>query len=303
MVAEAGLGGGRYNGLPCDYGVPRIRRIRGSGAGPISLDVSAPSANNSIEVTFAVACDGFFGARTALTQETYRQSEPWEEGPDAGRTLWSAHRRDLLEWLSRRAPSLGELYEGSVVLTLARRVRGWTRLVCHAVREIMDRLPKISSGQKNPAMFQFSQRLDRLADIWGRNGLLTGPLGGAGGDTSEAETEIPVPADVFEETRQMIQEYAASRLTPEQVAERLYVSFDPESKHARRELRPVLLQWIGVRKWFVKRAHDSGKPDADHDEMELQRQFALFERCFGALVRPFYETIGDLDEILEEANS
>lgn len=50
-------------------------------------------------------------------------------------------------------------------------------------------------------------------------------------------------------------------------------------------------------------AHDSGKTDSECKEQEFLAQFELFERTLAALVRGFFITTDELDEILEDANS
>ena len=68
-------------------------------------------------------------------------------------------------------------------------------------------------------------------------------------------------------------------------------------------LHPVIDQLLQITGWFVGKAHDSGKTDSNVDFKEFRRQFELFETSLGAILRGFFATIGELDEILEEANS
>ena len=53
----------------------------------------------------------------------------------------------------------------------------------------------------------------------------------------------------------------------------------------------------------MKRAHDDGRCDGECPRDELERQFVLFERTLMAIVRQFYTTVDELDQILEDANS
>jgi hypothetical protein len=62
-------------------------------------------------------------------------------------------------------------------------------------------------------------------------------------------------------------------------------------------------QWLEVTGWFMKRAHDSCRIDAYCSEDELRGNFELFESTLGALVRGFFATVEELDEILEDANA
>jgi len=77
---------------------------------------------------------------------------------------------------------------------------------------------------------------------------------------------------------------------------------DRELSEISEALRPVIDQWLNITDWFMRKAHDSGKADSDVDIREFRRQFDVFEATLGALLRGFFATIGELDEILEETN-
>lgn len=70
-------------------------------------------------------------------------------------------------------------------------------------------------------------------------------------------------------------------------------------------LRPVLLQWVEITKWFVSHAHDSGKGkrDSDYDWDEIRRKFELMELSLRSIVGAFFVAVRELDEVLEETNS
>jgi len=53
----------------------------------------------------------------------------------------------------------------------------------------------------------------------------------------------------------------------------------------------------------MKRVHDSNKGDADFDRTEFRAQFDIFEASLASLVRGFFLTVRELDEILEDTNS
>jgi hypothetical protein len=52
-------------------------------------------------------------------------------------------RRDLVEWFAKNAPSLGQLYVASLRMLDDRDFPGRGYLICHAVREIGNRLPNV----------------------------------------------------------------------------------------------------------------------------------------------------------------
>lgn len=58
----------------------------------------------------------------------------------------SLPRLELAAWIRRYAPSLADLYQAAVLLLYGAAVPGRVVLVCHAVREICNRLPGRVSG-------------------------------------------------------------------------------------------------------------------------------------------------------------
>jgi len=68
-------------------------------------------------------------------------------------------------------------------------------------------------------------------------------------------------------------------------------------------MRPIIMHWLEVTEWFVKRVHHPGTRDERVNPRELREHFELFEATLRALIRGFFKTVEELDEILEEANS
>jgi hypothetical protein len=80
-------------------------------------------------------------------------------------------RLDLSEWIGRYAPSLSELYLGTVHLVFGSPLPGRVMLICYAVREIYNRLPGRVSGVENGGRFDYVTKLDAIATEWERNGM------------------------------------------------------------------------------------------------------------------------------------
>src|SRR5206468_3791317 len=155
---------------------------------------------------------------------------------------------------------------------------------------------------------QYTNRLDDLTKLWVRTGLPSDgsfpntAFGVAAGSTPET-SEIPIDRRVFIEVAGLIKDHLAARERPEETAIRLFEAIAPENRGLRDTLRPVIQQWLVVTNWFMARAHDSGQTDGDCDEGEFRAKFELFEAVLGALVRGFFSTVKELDDILEDTNS
>lgn len=187
-------------------------------------------------------------------------------------------------------------------------LRGRVRFVAHAVREIRNRLPDTFSGSKSGGNLQYKNRLDALTGVWTRAGLSVDgslphvALGGSSTAPPEGG-ELPIDRRVLIEVAGLVKDHVASRERPEDAAVRLFEAIAPENRVLRETLRPVIQQWLDVTNWFVARAHDSGRTDAEHDEEELRAKFELFEAVLAALVRGFFSTVKELDDILEDTNA
>jgi hypothetical protein len=214
-------------------------------------------------------------------------------------------RLGILAWFLRNAPSLGELYEGSLKMIYGPVFPGRVRFVSHAVREIRNRLPEVISGFRNKPGLQYKSRLDVISRAWNKNGLpMDGSLPQAITETERNLSDsITLPKIVFREIGKLIKEHNDAREKPIDSAKRLFTGTTEEDVALENNLRPVLDQWLDVTEWFVKKAHDSGQADGSVDPRLLQEKFEIFETTLGAILGSFFSTVEDLDEILEEANS
>lgn len=220
-------------------------------------------------------------------------------------TYWTAPRLELRAWFQRNAPSLGELYVGALWMLFDSKFPGRTRFVAHAVREIRNRLPDVIAGSKSGVYFDWKTRLDGLAKEWQKTGFT---LDGSNPMNVTHDQGVPVPTvsvepRLFRKIAVLLKDHVDAREKPEEAAIRLFEGVAPVNQNLRDTLRPVVIQWLDVTEWFMKKAHDSGAPDNEVDEQELISRFQIFEIFLGALLRDFFMTVEGLDEILEDANS
>jgi len=219
---------------------------------------------------------------------------------------WTDDRKELRSWFGRNAPSLGALYEGSLYILFSDGFPGRVRFVAHAVREIRNRLPDAIAGPKTSKRLDYVGRLDALAKKWQQAGF---PIDGSqpvkvmADDALPATTDIPIPRSLYSKIALLVRDHIQTREKPSDAARRLFQAIDPNNQDAEATLRPRIQQWLECTKWFVARVHDNGSTDDQIDAQEMQRQFEIFETTLSALVRGFFKTLEELDEILEEANS
>jgi len=212
----------------------------------------------------------------------------------------------LRSWFKRNAPSLGELYEGALETVFRENLPGRVRFVAHAVREIRNRLPDVIAGPKVSNPLQYKDRLDDIANAWKKVGLrLDGslPIKVTEASSLPSNSDVPLPYPVYKKVAELVRDHVRARETPREAAKRLFQAIDPNNRASEVTLRPRIEHWIESTEWFVKRAHDRGKTDAEMGGEELKERFEIFESALSALVREFFKTVKELDAILEEANS
>lgn len=206
-------------------------------------------------------------------------------------------RQEILAWLNRNAPSLAELYQGAVQMLYETPLPGRVRFVSHAVREIGNRLPEAIAGVEE-VWVDYKNRLDELAKQWPGP-----PAVYLSGEVPPSSPDISISRALYLKVTQLIRDHQDARLRPGEKAMRLFESMAGGDQRARETLRPTVRQWVKIIAWFTGRAHDSGRIDAGEDERFFKAQFEVFERALAALIRQFFDTVEELDEILEEANS
>jgi hypothetical protein len=219
-------------------------------------------------------------------------------GASASPTCWTANRVEVRTWLQRNAPSLAELYEGAVLLLESTPLPGRTRLIAHAVREIRNRLPDIIGGPVKKQRLDYTSRVDEIAKLPGAQALIAD----LGARTAQPTTTITIDRKLAKKIGSLLQDHTTTRAKPLNAARRLFEGLAPENTTLRDTLTPVLEHWITITKWFVDRAHDAGYPDSHYPEAELRHRFTTFERTLGAVIRPFFDTLEELDAILNAAN-
>jgi len=221
-------------------------------------------------------------------------------GPPSHRAgCWTPSRLELLSWLRRNALPLAELYEGAVVLTFAIATPGRFRFAAHAVREIGNRLPDAIAGPKRSAQVQYATKVEELAHLWRHEGLvLDSPT--TGNAVTPVDPSIPIPRHLYTKISELIDEHLRGRGRSREAAERLFSALEDATVGSANAA--VIDQWLDILRWFVGRSHNWNCLDSDQNEAEFRHKFELFESSLTALVRQFFSTVSELDEVLAKTN-
>lgn len=235
------------------------------------------------------------------------QSSSAPESITGGTPYWTPSREELFDWLKKNAPSLAELYRGAAALLFGPSVPGYTRFVSHAVREIRNRLPGAITGVEAAGRVEYKGRLDDIGADWRRAGIaIDSPPSADGGAVSaeKSSTEVALPRKLARKIGKLLDDHDASREKPRDTAVRLFEGAAPRNQRFREALRPVVVQWMEVCDWFMKRTHDSGTADDKFDPAEFRKNFELFESTLLGIIRgvsTFFVNTDELDAILTKS--
>jgi hypothetical protein len=214
-------------------------------------------------------------------------------------TCWTPTRNEIKSWMQRNAPSLAELYEGAVTLLYSYPIPGHVRFVAHAVREIRNRLPDAISGPTKRQRLDYTNRLDDIAKLPSAQALIA-DLGGPNAPTT---TTITIDRQLAKKFGKLLQDHRTTRTKPLDAARRLFESIARENTTLPETLIPIIQQWFNTTEWFMKKTHDPGRAYEHEHEDELRHHFSIFENTLAALIKPFFDTLEDLDAILEDTNN
>jgi hypothetical protein len=208
-----------------------------------------------------------------VVPDTSRPATTLAAASDAG-VAWTPERRELNTWFQRNAPSLGELYEGAVIMLYGsgRPLPGWSRFVAHAVREVGNRLPDAVGGRQVAGPLEYATRCESLARRWEELGLpLDGSIPPVGLDSPPASIpDVPLPPEVYRLVTDLVRDHRAVYERQRDKARRFFAKVIPESRGVPSAVQPVIDQWFAIVKWFVRHAHDRLQPDADYDDQLLE---------------------------------
>lgn len=215
-------------------------------------------------------------------------------------------QQTILGWFQRNAPSLGELYKGSLRLLYDDQLPGYTRFVAHAVREIRNRLPEYLAGFKGGKRLDYRLRIEQLKKKWTTLSPLKNDVAGTSQETAEPSDDsqtIPIPIDIVREIGELIDDHLAVSEKRKDAAKSLFKAASIAGIDQAFPLGPSVDMWLDVTDWFMNLVHDGGKVDEDIGLDQTRKKFNQFEGMINSLVGYFYSTTDTLDEILQEANN
>ncbi len=209
--------------------------------------------------------------------------------------------------LVRQAPPLAELYESALIMLYQEPLPARVRLICHAVREIGNRLPYYVAGEVTGTRLHYKDRLDRIAKLFESDELPTdGSLPAAPVTGGEPVPALPpgniiIPETAYRGFAELLRDHAETSNVGRQRAASMFEALEPEAEDTSQLVEPGIRRWLSVVDWFMGRVHDSGEANDIYDH-EIEQRFAAFEAVLASLVGGFYPTLDELDDVLDKAN-
>ena len=219
--------------------------------------------------------------------------------------LWTPERIQIRRWLTERgAPSFAELYEGAVTL-LHTKPPAYVRFVAHAVRDIINGLPAQITGSERRRE-QYESLVDNLMEAWDRERLPRSLTISA--PQAEKVDGEPLPGVRLSRrlTKLILRVFDEREQGKVRRENNPYIFFEvcaPENRERRDLLRPLVAEWVVLHREFQQLTHESGDRDIVADSARLEAIFPRFENALQAFASSFYDSIRNLDEILDQANT
>jgi hypothetical protein len=211
----------------------------------------------------------------------------------ADKPLLTAARLELFKWFKETAPSLAPAYEGTLRLLADTEFPGRLNFISHAIRDIADRLVFVLDDELSGSRVNYENHLDTIVQIW-TDGTFVG-------QSSAPRDSVPIPVAVFKRLDRLLDEHRQRRRrrSNQQLLFETLMRNHPLPGVLNRRLVDAFER---ERKWFMERTHLRKGVPKEVPEAELQYHFRQFERMLHSFVGDFFTTIGDLDDILQEAN-
>lgn len=213
------------------------------------------------------------------------------------RTDMNENQRHIFDWLNQVEPDLAELYEGSVKMIEEKTFPGRERFICHAVREIRNRLPEKVGTKGIRKRVNNTKEVDELVELCKSEGV----LGVYQKDNEDREpvAEYQVSGKLLKQVNKVVHGHIEAKGIKKHNAKQLLMALETENKKWEGTLIPVVELWVDETEWFVEGAH-VGKAI---DDEELIRHFERFESILLSLKGYFYEGLDKIKQIVESANS
>ena len=210
-------------------------------------------------------------------------------------------QQEILQFLKDKSPPLEELYLSAIQMITDSRYpeHARIRLICHACREIINRLPEVLSSKTFPPGLQYSNKIKELSEAWDDEAALAND---SLEEISEAKSEYVEVSRKFAKMLHFFFEAHKSAYKTRREKAQAIFEYVPENKSMTPDMHALVSHFVGdVSGWFSGKAHESLKHN-DVSLDELIRRFNQFERTLHTIVGHYYTGFDEIREFVDEEN-
>ena len=213
--------------------------------------------------------------------------------------IWASRRLELLRWFQQAAPSLADPYRAAVELIANGSFPARIHLIGHIVRDICNRLPDFLGSARDP--LDYSKELKLIAEVWPASATTANTAYSSGGEPFP-DNMVLLPKQAVVAVDALLRKHGTGQRNRDVVAKMFALAAEADEA-GQEQLRPIVDEFFKTGEWFMHRTHLTAKVTSAPDESELIRKFEQFELITLSLVRSFFTTADELDELIQEANS
>jgi hypothetical protein len=220
------------------------------------------------------------------------------------RPYWNDERARLYRWIAENAScSFADLYKGAVI-NLYEKNPGCVRFISHAVREIINGMAafKLHSERKQ---VQYVENVEKVRILWLQQNLPLRSVPPVEGEplpeTPELTSEVIIGGKLLEQIQILIEEHADGRKRSDDCASNFVQAFS--NNPAKTPVpEPFANTWKKLQRSFHGRAHENGKSPTAEEIAVVESRFDQFELLLHSFADRYQQSLGRLDEILDQAN-
>tara|TARA_A100000171_G_scaffold42943_1_gene44641 strand:- start:3478 stop:4233 length:756 start_codon:yes stop_codon:yes gene_type:complete len=217
---------------------------------------------------------------------------------------WKPHQQELLKWFLEVAPSLAAPYEAAVIMINDGIIPARIHLICHIVRDIYNELPAILDGNYSRLHggAVYPAAIDKIAIAF-ESYFVESFDPSADKENPDSSNMISISMHSIRQVYALVQQHETIKNQASSgrvLAEALYRQYATAGSMPSDR---VIRTFDKARVWFTRRAHLVRDPNKLPTDEGLRDNFEAFERTLHSLIAPHFTIKGELDDILQEANS
>jgi hypothetical protein len=227
--------------------------------------------------------------------------------PASGFTFrWDVQRERIYTWLrDQGAAGFAESFKGAAML-MHGKGPGYVRFVSHALRDILNGFPAVITREDRKQV-QYVHLLNRILVRWAAEKLPRGPIQGSSGalegEAAGRFIAATISAELVQELAELLNEHEQGRVRGKDNPLTFLEACIPESAGRVDLLAMPRLQWKALQQDARQLTHENGAGCDKDDEAACADLFQRFETLLSSLAGSYYNSLENIDAILEQANS